>query len=102
MTKEEVKDLYDKQYVTIIKDHNPLVVMCCVPYNDFGIEDTEFIFTVPINWLVSYMDKISGRREWDWDKVHNWLMNEYTSEDSELIFQQACIENVCVNLNFNE
>lgn len=48
------------------------------------------------------MDKLSGKREWDWNKVHNWLMNEYTSEDSELIFQQACIENVCVNLNFNE
>ena len=98
MTKEEVMDLYNSQTLRITK-HEPLVVLSCAAWENDEYED-EFIFTVPIEWLVNYMNKLSGRVEWDWEKVQNWLQNEYVYDDSKPIFDQAILENVCVTCNF--
>lgn len=98
MTKEEVLNAYNSQKITITK-HEPLVVLSCATYENDDYND-EFIFTVPIDWLISYMDKLSGRREWDWDKLKYWLENEYVYDDSKPIFDQAVLENVCITCNF--
>lgn len=98
MTKEEVMDLYNSQTLRITK-HEPLVVLSCATWENDEYDD-EFIFTVPIEWLVNYMNKLSGRVEWDWEKVQNWLQNEYIYDDSKPIFDQAILENVCVTCNF--
>lgn len=103
MTKEEVMNLYYSQTIIITK-HTPLVVLTCATYDENEEHDDcwgdEFIFTVPIEWLVNYMNKLSGRVEWDWEKVQNWLQNEYIYDDSKPIFDQAILENVCVTCNF--
>lgn len=98
MTKEEVMNLYDSQTIRITK-HEPLVVLSCATIENDDYED-EFIFTVPIKWLVDYMNKLSGKREWDWDRVRDWLENEYVYDDSKPIFDQAILDNVCVTYNF--
>lgn len=98
MTKEEVLSMY-KEQCFIIAEHKPLVAIGCIAYKEDETEE-DFIFTVPIEWLVNYMNKLSSKVEWDWSRVQDWLQNEYTYEDSKPIFEQAIIENVCVNVNF--
>lgn len=72
--------------------HEQLVGLSCV----FECEDyeTEVTFAVPVQWLLDYMNK--DKVEWDWARLQEWLQNEYTSEDSQPILEQAITENQVV------
>ncbi|MCQ2086485.1 MAG: hypothetical protein MJZ37_00215 [Bacilli bacterium] len=98
MRKIEALCLYEEQKLNI-SNHEPLVALSCLTYEEDETEE-EFTFTVPIEWLIRYMDSQSGKRYWDWEKVQHWLQHRYTYEDSKPIFDEAIMDNVCININF--
>lgn len=74
-------------------EHEKLVGLTCV----FECDDycTEVSYAVPIHWLLNHLTKLD-KEEWDWQRLQNWLQNEYTSEDSESILRYAITENQVV------
>lgn len=86
MTRKEIKDwLSTAEHCSCT--HEQLVSLVCVFEDDTG--ETEVVFAVPIQWLINYLDGLSGRREWDWERLARWLENEYTSEDSQPVLEEA-------------
>lgn len=80
-------------------DHEQLVGLSCI----FDCEDyeTEVTFAVPIQWLLDYI-KREWDENWDWPRLQEWLRNEYTSEDSQSILEQAITENQVVFWNLED
>lgn len=85
--------------------HEKLVALslCPDPYYEVPEYDyVEIVFTVPVewllNWLVLYDSKCSHWRE---EEMLTWLQEDYTSEESEQIFQDAMVEQKIVTLNFD-
>ena len=65
--------------------HEFLVSLTCVFEDDEG--DTEITFAVPVTWLIRVMEFS------DEMYLHSWLMNEYTSDDSQYVLERAIQEN---------
>lgn len=81
--------------------HEPLAALCYV-FDDFytGLEH-EVIFTVPVDWLIGKLDEQTGKRYWDQYKLFMWLNEEYTSDDSEWVWEQAVEENKLVTFTIS-
>jgi len=97
MTKEEVLNLLngsDEKYD--YGNHRLLVNLTCVFESDE--EETEVTFAVPFIFVLQYLNKFS---EWQWDDLKRWLENEYTSEDSREILEQAILQNQIAFLKIN-
>ena len=95
MTREEIREWLGAGGYKETAVHEPLVSVVCVFENMENCDDYEQIeveFAVPIGWLVDYKNS-EGCRIWDWPRVREWLVNEYTSEDSEPILERAAAEN---------
>ena len=94
------KDAFYNSTNTICPHKELVALDCVVPISEqeFGgpYRDCEFIFTVPLDWLVSYLDDLAGRREWSRSKAIEWLNDTYTSEDSENVFWEAIKDGVVV------
>ena len=91
MTREEVSDwLHNAEDNFAFSKHESLVGLCCVYEND--VEDFEVTFAVPIEWLLDFV-KTEWNENWNWERLHEWLLAEYTSEDSSSILDKAIEEN---------
>lgn len=58
----------------------------------------EIVYTVPEKWLKKYMKILTGRK-WTSRELRKWLCEEYDSEDSSQIFDQAVLEHQLVTMN---
>lgn len=85
--------------------HEKLVILslCPDPYcEDFSYDYVEIVFTVPVEWLLDNLALYDNKRShWRWKELSEWLKNEYTSDDSEQIFNDAMVDQKIVTLNFN-
>lgn len=86
-----------------IGEHEPLLALTFASdngdsekYSEHGWE--EIVYTVPEKWLKKYMKILTGR-EWTSRKLRKWLREEYDSEDSSRIFDQAVLEHQLVTMN---
>lgn len=85
--------------------HEKLVSLslCPDPYcEDFSYDYVEIVFTVPVEWLVNWLALYDNNRSyWREKEMFKWLREEYTSEESERIFNDAMEEQKIVTLNFD-
>ena len=89
MTKNEICDwLFKSEDGYDYSDHRLLVNLTCVFEDDN--EETEVTFAVPFVFVLQCIHKFS---EWQWEDLKKWLENEYTSEDSQEILEQAILQN---------
>lgn len=88
---DDMKEEYKKCHYNLVP-HEPLVPLCYV-FEDFYTEQEHSVtFAVPLSWLIGLLDKETGKRYWDEYKVFEWLDNEYTSDDSCWVWEQAIEE----------
>jgi hypothetical protein len=95
MTKNEVEEMMKGGRPYVEKGyHDPLMELTCVFEDDS--EDTEVSFACPVWWLVSYMRNNNNEKWWCESSLQEWLENEYTSDDSREILEQALLEGYVV------
>lgn len=82
--------LYDNPYTAYAK-HDLLFSLSVIFEEDDG--DTEIVFAVPAEWLLSWLYKRTDKKKMCLTDVQEWLCNEYTSEDSEQILEEAALNN---------
>lgn len=70
----------------------------CLGYEDCDFD--ELSFAVPEKWLYDTCIDVFDNLKLPCD-VQYWLENEYTSDDSIIIFERAMEENQIVMINFN-
>lgn len=86
MTRKEVTDwLFNAEENFDYSAHEQLVHLTCVYENDD--EEFEVTFAVPFYWTLEQ----TGFNTWG--RLQHWLQNEYTSDDSHEILDQAILEN---------
>lgn len=79
--------------------HEDLRALCVYPFeedDDCSSDYYELAFIVPTKWLketVNGMFNISD--------IDDWLQNEYTTDESELIFERALNERKVVMVDFD-
>ena len=102
MTRKEISEMLTEAGGRFARhaEHNPLVSITCV-YEDeaYGSGETEVVFAVPIGWLTQKMSGIQPGH-WNWGRLHGWLCNEYTSDDSRQILEDALAENMIAFCTF--
>ena len=95
MTKTDFETELEKVRYFDYGKHKPLVnLSCLIPAETEEIdgkieildEECEIIFAVPCDWLVNQRDET-------WQNVKDWLDNEYTSEESQIVLENAIKEN---------
>lgn len=111
ITIEELNDNFEESgtYECLMKEfkdgqgnlcpHEPLAALCMIVETPDYNRDYEAVFTVPISWLISKLDEREGKRYWDEDKLFTWLNEEYDSEDSEWVWEEAYIEKKLITFN---
>lgn len=86
MTRTELnKLLLDANKEFDYSAHEQLVHLTCVYENDD--DEFEVTFAVPFYWTLEQ----TGFNTWG--RLQHWLQNEYTSDDSHEILDQAILEN---------
>ena len=81
-------------------DHEDLKALCICPF----AEDEEFYepdyyelaFIVPTKWL-----KEAVKEMFEVEDLDYWLQNEYTTDESEIIFEKALNERQVVMVDFD-
>lgn len=98
--KETIKDIVKKNRYLKFGDHEDLKALCICPFaldEEFYNPDyDEILYVVPTNWL-----KEVAKREFEIEDLDNWLRHEYTSDESEIIFEIALNERQVVMIDFN-
>ena len=99
-SKETIKDIVKKNCYLKFGDHEDLKALCVCPFvldEEFYNSDyDEMIYVVPTNWLKEVV-----KREFEIEDLDNWLQHEYTSDESETIFEIALNERQVVMVNFD-
>lgn len=85
------KLLNDNPYTAYAK-HDLLFSMSVIFEDDDG--DTEIVFAVPADWLQTWLFNATGDAVCrSFADIRKWLQEEYTSEDSERILEEAALNN---------
>lgn len=82
--------LNDNPYTAYAK-HDLLFSLSVIFEEDDG--DTEIVFAVPAEWLLNWLSERTDEKMTCLTDVQEWLCNEYTSEDSEQILEEAALNN---------
>ncbi len=81
-------------------DHEDLKALCVCPYAEdesfYNPDYQELTFIVPTNWL-----KETAMEMFEVDNLDYWLQNEYTTDESELIFEKALNKRQVVMVDFD-
>ena len=89
-----------KEHPYLYFANHPDMKALCVCSGDIGEDDEvdfdEIIFAVPTEWRFGVV-----AREFEIKDVQYWLENEYTSDESYIIFQMAMEQNQIMMLEFN-
>lgn len=80
-------------------EHANLIALVVMPdAGDDECDYKEIIFTVPTQWLLGWLWE-NDSDHWTEERMREWLKNEYTSEDSKEIFDDAMLERKVITLN---
>lgn len=81
-------------------DHEDLKALCVCPFAEdetfYEPDYQELTFVVPKKWLME-----TAKEMFEIDDLDDWLQNEYTTDESELIFERALNERKVVMVDFN-
>lgn len=81
-------------------NHEDLKAMCICPYaeddNFYNSDYYELAFIVPAKWLRDVVKEM-----FEIENLDDWLQNEYTTDESELIFERALNERQVVMVDFD-
>lgn len=81
-------------------DYEDLKALCICPYAEdetfYKSDYYELTFVVPLNWLKTVVKELFEVSDLDY-----WLQNEYTTDESELIFERALNERQVVMIDFD-
>lgn len=100
--RDDIRDLvYTNKYLKFQK-HEDLKGMCICPFcydEDYAYYEPDYeelLFIVPANWL-----KNKAKELFEVNDLDSWLQNEYTSDESEIIFENAIKERQVVMIDFS-
>lgn len=101
--RKEIETEWNEHPFIKFSDHPALKALCvCSGYfgEDGDCDFDEVVFAVPKDWLIETCIREFEELKTP-DEVQYWLENEYTSDESHIIFELAMAENQIVMLNFN-
>lgn len=95
--KRTIRNLVKENCYVRFGDHEDLKALCICPFDeeDYKADYEELAYVVPSNWL-----KQTVKELFDVDDVDMWLKEEYTSDESELVFERALNERQVVMVDF--
>lgn len=103
--RKSILELWEENPYLEYGSHDKLValVLCPDPYcEDYMYDYNEIIYTVPVGWLLNWLTLHDNNRSgWREGEMFKWLQEEYTSEESEQIFNDAMKDQKIVTLNFD-
>ena len=80
--------------------HKDLKALCLLPYSEdeefYNPDYEELVYVVPKDWLSE-----NAKELFNVTNLDNWLQNEYTSDESEVLFSKALSERMVVMVEFN-
>ena len=95
--KRTIRNLVKENCYVRFGDHEDLKALCICHFDDedYKADYEEMTYVVPSNWL-----KQVAKELFDIDDVDIWLREEYTSDESELVFERALNERQVVMVDF--
>ena len=98
-SREDIKNLVSKNTYSRYGEYEDLKALCILPFAEdeevFSPDYHELIFIVPVKWL-----RETVKEEFDVDDLESWLKNEYMTEESEIIFEEALEQRQIVMVDF--
>ena len=96
-SKADIRQMVKDMCYLRFGDHEDLKALCIYPFDeeDYSGDYQEMTYVVPSNWL-----KQTAKELFDIDDVDIWLQEEYTSDESELVFERALNERQVVMVDF--
>lgn len=98
-TKREMQELIEQHCYLSFGKHEDLKALC-INEEDFVPERRDWleaVFIVPVTWLTDFC-----RKEFQVQDLDDFLQNEYMSDESELIFANALMEQQVVMIDFTD
>lgn len=97
--KSTIRNIVENNSYLEFGKHEDLKAVCMQPYAEddtfYNSDYYELTFIVPAKWLKNITKKM-----FEVDDLDNWLQNEYTTNESELIFERALNERQVVTVDF--
>lgn len=105
---EDIEEMMSRAKYDDYGNHELLVSLSCVfectSRHDGGEYQTEVLFAVPVKSVWIYLQSQTGWetlsekakngwKDFNLERIQDWLNNEYTSEDSQSILERAIKEN---------
>ena len=98
--KSTIKNIVKNNCYLQFGNHEDLKALCICPFAEdetfYKPDYYEMAFVVPLNWL-----KEVAKEMFEIDDLDSWLQNEYTTDESELIFERALNERQVVMVDFD-
>ena len=96
-SKADIKQIVKDMCYSRFGDHEDLKALCVYPFDgkDYNGDYQEMTYVVPSNWL-----KQTAKELFEVDDIDIWLQEEYTSDESELVFERALNERQVVMVDF--
>lgn len=101
MSKESILKAWKEHSYSLFANHVDLKALVTIPdpyYEDIKCDYQELVFTIPKTYLFEQCKKIFNIPE---NEVQFWLENEYTSDESSILFLKALEDAQVVTLYFN-
>lgn len=97
--KKDIRNIVKENCYLKFGDHEDLKALCICPFSKdeefYNPDYQELSFIVPTNWLKEVVKEMFEIKDLDY-----WLQNEYTSDESEVIFERALNERQIVMVDF--
>lgn len=98
--KNTIRNLVENNCYLQFGDYADLKALCVRPFAEdetfYTPDYEELTFIVPKKWLETFV-----RERFEVSDLDAWLQNEYTTDESELIFEQALNERQVVMVDFS-
>ncbi len=96
-SKADIRQIVKDMCYSRFGDHEDLKALCVCPFDeeDYNGDYQEMTYVVPSNWLKQTAKELFGV-----DDIDIWLREEYTSNESELVFEKALNEKQVVMVDF--
>lgn len=92
-SKQKIRNIVKENCYERFGDHEDLKALCICPSDK--ADYWEMAYVVPLNWL-----KIVAKEEFEIEDLDLWLQEEYSSDESEIIFERALNERQVVMVDF--
>lgn len=96
-SKQTIRNIVKENCYVRFGDHEDLKALCICPFDegDYKADYQEMTYVVPVKWL-----KEVAKEEFEVEDLDLWLQEEYTSDESEVVFERALNERQVVMVDF--